>query len=249
MVVTDYKNLMTECPERQQVYGGISYAFFGLVLFPLILAFCNFGYALTSEQSLWVDIVFHGVNFVAALVTYFGYLRESFWNMRFHFKRFAKITGIGVGAILLVTLILFDNTRRFGSVLFLAGILPLSELELIHLSSSIVISHPVLGMVFMVLLAPFTISCLFYATAFATLGTERPWLAYVMTAVMLAVPRIVNGLTFWVWQDEMVLYLIQLPIHMIACRLYQKTDTVWAPIIALMAVNLLGCGLMLLLFA
>lgn len=243
-----YKNLMSECPERKQVYGGISYAFFGFVLFPLILSFCNFGYALTTEQSLWVDIVFHAVNFIAALITYFVYLRESFWNMRFYFKRFAKITAIGVGAILLVALILFDNARRFGSMLFVQGVLPLSELELTHLAGAIVVSKPVLGTAFMVLLTPFTISCLFYATAFATLGTERPWFGYLATAGMLAVPRIVNGLTFWDWREEMILYLIQLPIHMIACRLYQKTDTIWAPIVALMAVNLLGCGLMLLLF-
>lgn len=245
----NYKNLMTECPERKQVYGGISYAFFGFVLFPLLLMFCNIGYSLTREQSLWVDIVFHAVNFIAALITYFVYLRESFWNMRFYFKRFAKITAIGVGAILLVALILFDNVRRFGSSLVLQGVLPLSEIELTHLSGAIVVSKPLLGTVFMVLLAPFTISCLFYATSFSALGTERPWLGYLATAGMLAVPRVIDALTFWVWKEQLILYLIQLPIHMIACRLYQKTDTVWAPIIALMAVNLLGCGLMLLLFA
>jgi hypothetical protein len=57
------------------------------------------------------------------------------------------------------------------------------------------------------------------------------------------VPYIVNALTFWAWSEELILYLVHLPIHFIACRIYQKTDTVWAPIFTLMLANLISCAL------
>lgn len=35
-------------------------------------------------------------------------------------------------------------------------------------------------------------------------------------------------------------YLVQLPIHLLMCWSYQKTDNVWTPLISLAVVNLLA---------
>ena len=62
-----------------------------------------------------------------------------------------------------------------------------------------------------------------------------------MTALVLALPRLANALTFWVPEEEMILYFAQLPIHMLACWAYQKTDNIWTPIVLHAVVNLFGC--------
>lgn len=67
-----------------------------------------------------------------------------------------------------------------------------------------------------------------------------------MMAIILAVPRAMNALTFWPLDQEVLLYLAQLPLHMIACYAYQKADTVWAPIAVHTAANL-AYGLLFLL--
>ena len=45
----------------------------------------------------------------------------------------------------------------------------------------------------------------------------------------------------WPPEEELALYLAQLPLHWIACAAYHKADTIWAPIIVHMTANLLSC--------
>lgn len=234
---------MTERPERRQVYGSVSYAFLGFALLPLLLMFLNLGFVLKAQEGLWVELTFHGINFVALMIIFFPYLRESFENMRLFPKTFFKTTAIGTLAMLVVTAILFYAGVLFGNDLLSVGVLPITEIEFLRISGNIVWDAPVLGTVAMVVMAPFTISCLFYATSFATICNDRPLLAYGITALMLAVPRIINALTFWAWDEQLTLYLVQLPIHLIACRMYQRTDTVWSPITALIVSNSVACVL------
>jgi hypothetical protein len=115
------------------------------------------------------------------------------------------------------------------------------------LSGDIVYAQPLIGTFCMALLTPFAISGMYYATAFAPICVNRPWLAYIMVAVYLLVPRLLYALNWWLLSEEIMLYLVQLPIHLIACWSYQKTDTIWAPICSLAIVNLVtGLGLVLL---
>ena len=53
------------------------------------------------------------------------------------------------------------------------------------------------------------------------------------------IPPIVNIL--WRGDAAFVLigYLVQLPIHLLACWSYQKTDNPWTPLITLVIINLL----------
>lgn len=234
--------LITDYPEQIKVYGSIAYATIGFVLLPLFLTFSNLGYSLKYSESIWVELIFHVVNFFAAVCIFFRYLRESFWNVRLNRKTFLKTTVKGIGAMLAVAVVLLYNGFQFGNVLLFCGTVPLCEVELLTLASDLVWGMPLWGSICVGLLAPITISCLFYATAFAPICCYRPPLAYGAVTLMLAVPRILFSLTFWLWEEQLILFLIQLPFHLIACRLYQKTDTVWAPITALAVVNLLGCA-------
>ena len=128
------------------------------------------------------------------------------------------------------------------------GTLPVAEVELFVLSSEIIRQVPLFGILCMTILTPVSISCLFYATAFAPAACNRPWLGYLLVAVILAFPRVCNAVTYWNPTEELQLYLIQLPLHLLACWAYQKADTVWGPIICLSITNLAAALLHLLLF-
>ena len=80
---------------------------------------------------------------------------------------------------------------------------------------------------------------------FAPVCYYRPALAYIVMAVFLAFPRFCNAATYWDPATEWTLYFAQLPVHLLACRSYQKADSIWAPILTLSLVNGIACILLL----
>ena len=68
----------------------------------------------------------------------------------------------------------------------------------------------------------------------------KPVLAYLSVVVITAIPFIIDIL----WRQDVelniMMYVMQLPAHLIACWSYQKTDNIWTPIISLAIVNLLA---------
>ena len=92
------------------------------------------------------------------------------------------------------------------------------------------------------LVGPVITAGLFYATAFAPLCVAgHRFGAYIGVAALTALPRLITASTFWGGWKEGLLYLTQLPIHLIACWTYQKTDSVWAPIFTLAIGNAFAC--------
>ena len=83
------------------------------------------------------------------------------------------------------------------------------------------------------------------AIGFGFFYNIRPWLGWIMVCLAVAFPRLCCGATWWVPEQQWMLYISQLPMHLIACWAYRKMDTVWAPIGALAAVNLGSAILML----
>ena len=172
--------------------------------------------------------------------------------MRIDTKGFFKTVGTCVTLMITFAFFMFRLFLLQGDELMAMaafGILPLAEVDLFTLSSYVIIMNPIFGTVCMAVLVPFSISCLYYATSFAPVCCSRPWLAYIVVAVVIAFPRVCNGLTYWLPMEELILYLVQLPMHLLACWSYQKTDTVWAPIAVHALTNLVTSRLILLFLA
>jgi hypothetical protein len=127
----------------------------------------------------------------------------------------------------------------------LSGMLPISTADTYCLASNVVYYNPVFGTLCMVLVAPFITCGFFYASVFSTVGYWHPLLAYPATALALALPRIASACLYWDPRGEMILYFAQLPIHMLACWAYQKTDNVWSPIILHILINLISSAMIL----
>lgn len=143
-----------------------------------------------------------------------------------------------------------ETADHFVAVLLCAVLfsLPIVELDVFAFPRDLVQDVPLWGTLCTVLLTPVTTACLFYATGFAPTANRKPWLAYLVVALVLLFPRACNAFNFDSLSIELILYLAQLPIHWAACWAYQKTDTVWAPIFTLSCANLLYCLAVILLF-
>ena len=234
-------SILTDYPEKQTIIGSVSYSVFSYALLPSLFFWLNIDRTMDYSKLVWFDIVLRGINFVAVLGMFFRYLRDSFWNVQMNTKNVLKHAGIGAGCMVAVWLVCTVAGTLLENTTVLMGSLPIAEGETYGFTLAMLLQKPTFGLPVIVLLAPFTIACLFYATVFAPLAYQKPWLGYVVMAGVLLLPKVANGMAYWNWGEEMVIYLVQLPIHMIACRIYQKTDTIWTPIIALMMANGVAC--------
>lgn len=242
---------MLDRPETPQVIISVIYCLLAFFSLPFIMLLLMQGSFDNDAVRSGIEIAYHVINFLVAVFVYREYLGESFLNVQIDVKNFLKTVGICVALMFALAWTMFRFFTALGSEMMLTaamGILPLAEVDLFTLSSWLVLTNPIIGTICLVILAPFTISCLFYSTVFAPICCNRPWLAYLVVALLIAFPRICNGMTYWNPTEELVLYLVQLPMHLMACWSYQKTDTVWAPIAVHASANLLASLLVLLFY-
>lgn len=232
-----------EAPEKQYVITGAIYSIVCFFSLPFLLLIFKTGFENDLKALSWFDIVFHLLNFAVVARLFKEYLSDSLLNMQLHKDEVISVVAISVGLMVGIGLAwhflyLFCGIETFWLAGF--GTVPASEMNLFTLSGQLVSVNPIFGTLCMVLLVPVTVSCLFYAIGFAPFYNIRPWLGYLMLCAAVAFPRICNALSGWVPEQQMVLYLAQLPVHLVACWAYKKTDTVWAPIIAHMITNLIA---------
>ena len=118
--------------------------------------------------------------------------------------------------------------------------LPVVEMSVSHTPLFLIELQPIIGAITLTVFAPISICALFYCFGFAPVCCRKPWLAYLCIAIITLIPPIIDIL--WRGGAEFVLsgYLVQLPIHLLLCWSYQKTDNVWTPLISLMVINLLA---------
>jgi len=228
-------------PKSSSVAAGISYWFFAFLCIPFLILLILSGPD-SSSQHAWIDIAYHGINFLAALVIFFPYLKESAFTLRFEWKKClitAVICAVAVTAVKIAISLLsifLDNWLLFA---LSDGMLITTEAELLLLPTTLAVEQPIWGTLCLVLLTPLTVSCLFYACIFAPICSNRPWLAYIVTIVTLFIPRLLLVFCFWSFKEQIIIYLVQLPVHMLACLAYHKTNTIWTPIAVHVISNLI----------
>ena len=118
--------------------------------------------------------------------------------------------------------------------------LPIVETFVSNTPCLVIDLQPIFGTIALSVFAPISICVLFYCLGFAPVCYQKPWLAYLCIAVITMFPSVIDIL----WRGEngymMTGYIVQLPVHLLACWSYQKTDNVWTPIVSLTVTNLLA---------
>lgn len=237
---------MTSKPEKAQVFALIFSWIVFFVLFPTFLPYLGLGLWDQWESSVWLEIGYHIVNGIAVLFLVFGYLKEEWFMVSTDVWHCLKHVLLTVGLILGVEILWIGGLYLGGFNIFLMlESLPVVEMTVSHTSLFTLLLQPVVGTVVLSVFSPICVCALFYCTGFAPLCNIKPWLGYLGVAVVTLIPPIINIL--WRGEAAMVLggYLIRLPIHLLACWSYQKTDNVWTPLLSLVGANLLMSGILL----
>lgn len=234
-----------DSPGKQQIGVGIIYSVFAFFSMPfLVLLISGGGSSLDIKILSYLELAYHALNFCV----FFGILRELLqdswfmfrlnWKKMFSTIKFAVIAMVGV-AYLWYLLYRVTGIELLSIAVY--GTLPISEIDILLYSSDLAYCSPVIGLISMVLLSPFVIACAYYAIGFTPAFNVRPWLGYLVVAAVTAIPPICNASTYWDPTVEAVLYFSRLPLHLIACRAYHKTENIWTPIFCLMITNLIAC--------
>lgn len=215
------------------IYWGICY-----FMIPFVTLFLSWVFSTDLSVVIGVDLITYVVNFLCIFCLFRSYLADSWWNVDTNVGGFIRTVLISTGLILAVELMLLRVGMRWDWT-YVFSAYPISETSVVADTCSVILAHPLWGILCMTLLTPITVSCMFYATVFAPVSVKRPMLAYAVTAALMILPRLLS--IFWRANGfyDCVVYLLQLPVHMIACWSYQKTNAIWAPIISLAVSNLI----------
>ncbi len=233
-----------DSPGKQHIGVGIIYsvfAFFSMPFLVLLIGGSGSGGDLTIMSIF--ELVYHVFNCLVFFAIFKELILDSWFMFQLNWKKMFSTIKFAVLAMVGVAYLWYLLERLTGSPLFsiaVYGTLPITELDVLFYSTDLVYTKPLIGFISTVLLAPFAITCAFYAVGFVPAFNVRPWFGYVMVAVVTAIPHICNGFTYWDPTVEAILYASQLPIHLIACRAYQKTENIWTPIFCLILANLVA---------
>lgn len=232
-------------PEKGTVIASVIYWPICYVLIPFVTTVLNMAFQDSSVISV-IEIAYYVINAASMICLFSQYIKDSFLTVQVSGKSFFQTTGIVAGIMVFLALGYIAMGYRSGFMAAL-NLFPITETSVLTSAAFLLLKQPVIGLLCTVLLNPFTVGCLFYATVFAPVSENHPRLAYLVMALVLLIPRIFNIWWLGFVGRELWIYFLQLPFHLLACWSYQKTDSIWAPIISVSAVNLISAGFLLLL--
>lgn len=211
------------------------------VLFPMFMPFLGFGIWEQYELSVWLEISYHVANGIITLFIISDYLKDDWFMVTTDLRFYIKHIALTVGLVIIAEFVLLGPLTLFGfDIMNMLESLPVVEMSVSHTPLFLIELQPIIGAITLTVFAPISICALFYYFGFAPVCCRKPWLAYLCIAIITLIPPIIDIL--WRGGAEFVLsgYLVQLPIHLLLCWSYQKTDNVWTPLISLVVINLLA---------
>jgi len=226
---------MNDRPDNWMPAVAIGYWLFAFWFNPFWLPFVGDGFWEDPRSASWLDIVYHAINAVAIIAMFKTYAVDSFLNVQLDTAKFFKTVGVALLAMLVVAVEMY-----LFPVPLAADAYPISEMAGIAVTPGLMVSaQPVFGTLCHVLLTPIAVVGLFYVPCFAPMCCRKTWLGYLVVTLALAIPSAFDILWRGEAQLQIPLFLLNLPIHLIACWSYQKADTVWAPLATLSVFNLI----------
>lgn len=225
--------IMSDNTEKGLHFALLAYWFVAFEIVPTFIPMFAAGLWDNLQVTSWMEIAYHVLNGLVIVVMLKTYLMDSFLNVQLNPLGFLKLVGLSV----MVMLALVAGLRYFlGDVII--NVYPINEKAVALTSGYLVEQQPIFGTICSSLFTPFAVAGLFYVSCFAPVCRRNRWLGYVVVTVLMAVPCVLDIL--WRGQTFLVIptFILQLPMHWIACWTYQKADTVWAPIVTLAIFNL-----------
>ena len=243
----NFKAMMFERPEGRTVAGGIVCWIACVFLGPNILNWVSIGFFndinLMNQVRLWMLILC----FLLTVAVFRTYLKDSLFSVRMTGRPLLKEILSGT-LQLLVVIVLLTALQLLLPQWSIYNVLPLSLVSHWGQPGLLLEAEPLLGSLVLGLMAPVIVCCLYYATVFAPICSNRPGLAYLVTALVMALPYLHRVQWSFDLTTELICYLQHLPLHLCVCAIYQKTDTVWVPLCSVTIVNVLSSMAMVIAF-
>ena len=232
---------MCSKPEKIQIFAIIPCWVWMFVLLPMYMPFIGLGIWEQAEISAWLEISYHILNGIIMLFLMSRYFSEEWFMVQTDVRYYLKHIALTVGLMVVIEFLLLRTLHRFGvDIAFMLEGLPVVEMSVSQTPTLLVSVEPIFGTIALSVFAPISVCTLFYCLGFAPVCYKKPWLAYLCIAVVTLIPSIIDIL--WRGGTELTLsmYFAQLPVHLLACWSYQKTDNVWTPLVSLALANLLA---------
>ncbi len=228
-------------PNKTKIIALLPCWLWVFVLLPMSMPILGLGLWEQWERSVWLEIVYHIANGILLLWVIFSYLKEDWFMVTTDVRYYLKHIALTVGLIAGTELIFMETLSFLGfNTHYLLQYLPTVEMSVSHSPLFVIELEPIFGSIALSIFAPISICALFYCFGFAPICTRKPWCAYLCIAVITLIPPVIDIL----WRGDVVFvlsgYIVHLPIHLIACWSYQKTDNVWTPMASLMISNILA---------
>lgn len=233
---------MYDSPEWQQVMMGGFYWVVYLFLLPALMNLIWLAISPTDYVYAWVCVVYYLLNAAAVAWIFWDYLRESLWVFRDSAAVCLKtvLWGLLALAVLLIPQFLFCAGGDPAYFVEKVMALPAAD-TLFQVSPKASLDfYPWLSAPFFVTLVPLTMCGLYLLVGFAPLSIKSSWKGYAVVAALVWVSCLFVHLYSRNLEGLQTTYLTNLPFYLCLCWVYQKTDTVWTPMIFHGVVNLLG---------
>ena len=207
----------------------------------ILIPFASNGVWGSLKGTSWVEIFFHILKTATVLMVFKQFIADAFFFLQTSVK---ACLGCAVAALMLMVatvLIQIVSMTMLGMpVADLMNAFPLVEMAVTFTPGYLAYINPVFGTICLTVVTPISTCVLLYVFGFAPACSKKTWLGYVSIAVVTLIPALISVM----WINDFVLamdmYLLQLPVHLIACWSYQKTDNILTPIFAVGMLNLLA---------
>ncbi|MCF0120563.1 MAG: CPBP family intramembrane metalloprotease [Oscillospiraceae bacterium] len=218
----------------ERVIGILMIAIHGVVLplfLPLLCMLIFDSPADETELTLYCYIV----TFIIILVAMFRYLKKSFADIFDNFLGFLSTVIIGYVAYYLMMIVV-------GLIIQLVnGTITNPNTEQV-LESAVI--NPNMMLVASVLLAPIAEEAMFRGALFGTIRSKSRVLAYIVTAALFAIYHLWQYFYVYGFSVTLALYLLQyIPPSLVLCRAYERSGTVWAPMVIHALINYLSISI------
>ena len=232
---------MTEHPEKRVLIATGAYCMLMFFMIPIVLLFLTTGFHQEDQVLSWVQLGYHVVNIFALAYIFRDHLSDCWTMVQLQTKKVLLTALAGVAAAVILVLIIRVVGPLVIEVPELAvNSVPVVELELFLFPKQLAQTQPVLGTI-VVVCSSVSVACLLYGTGFAPACSNRSWLGYLVVIGVLILHRNFYYYTVGTVEQAVSAFIVQLPIHLVACMTYHYTDSIWTPIFMLAGVNLLGC--------
>ena len=241
---------MMDKPDGYMAGASLAYILAMFLILPFFLLVFVMDVFQSETAQLWLELAFHGLSFGLCVRLFRSHFSDSTRYAQQNPKKFLAVTAVCLALSLGVIVgyfLVFRSIRPVNDLVEFGFYytVPLTEKNFVTYPLNMLMTNPALTFLCMAVFTPVSISCLYYGSCFAQVCYRNPWLAYPAVAALLFLPRLINCFTFrWINEMELILYLTQLPLHLIACYAYQRTESIWSPILIHSVVNVLGCAAM-----